>query len=65
MLIGISRESSGSWEGYLYATFMFVVTLCKSFALQHLHEKTEEAGRRNWIALTAAIYKKVNIRKHT
>ncbi|XP_063443601.1 multidrug resistance-associated protein 1-like isoform X2 [Mytilus trossulus] len=59
LLIGIARdEKEEIWKGYILAILMFSVSIFKSVVLNiHINE-TQEAGRSNWVALTAAIYKK-------
>ena len=56
----ITRDKSGdTWTGYMYAVLMFAVSIFKSLSCNHHIQRTHIAGRRNWLALTAAIYKKV------
>ncbi|VDI57681.1 ATP-binding cassette, subfamily C (CFTR/MRP), member 1 [Mytilus galloprovincialis] len=59
LLIGIARDGKEEiWKGYILAILMFSVSIFKSVVLNiHINE-TQEAGRSNWVALTAAIYKK-------
>ena len=43
----------------MYAVLMFAVAMFKSLSCNHHIQRTQMAGRRNWLALTAAVYKKV------
>ncbi|CAC5371016.1 ABCC3 [Mytilus coruscus] len=59
LLIGITKDGKEEiWKGYMLAILMFSVTIFKSVVLNLHIKETQEAGRSNWVALTAVIYKK-------
>ncbi|XP_052070019.1 multidrug resistance-associated protein 1-like isoform X2 [Mytilus californianus] len=59
LLIGITKDRKEEiWKGYILAILMFSVTIFKSVVLNLHIKETQEAGRSNWVALTAVIYKK-------
>ncbi|XP_052069136.1 multidrug resistance-associated protein 1-like [Mytilus californianus] len=59
LLIGITKDGKEEiWKGYILAILMFSVTIFKSVVLNLHIKETQEAGRSNWVALTAVIYKK-------
>nr|ABS83557.1 ABCC/MRP-like protein [Mytilus californianus] len=59
LLIGITKDRKEDiWKGYILAILMFSVTIFKSVVLNLHIKETQEAGRSNWVALTAVIYKK-------
>ncbi|XP_052070017.1 multidrug resistance-associated protein 1-like [Mytilus californianus] len=60
LLACISSESpEETQKGYMYAFCIFGIELIRIFAVMHHIHMTQEAGRKNELALTVAIYKKI------
>ncbi|XP_071131058.1 multidrug resistance-associated protein 1-like [Mytilus edulis] len=60
LLACISSESpEDTQKGYMLAFCIFGIELIRTFAVMHHIHMTQEAGRKNELALTVAIYKKI------